>query len=241
MLPPYVCSVLTLLICGFVLAYLRTIPPARTIERFETLDHLTFEGTYKITFVRDLLDRAECDEVMRAATPLLARSEVMSSEHKHGKERTSYSCFMYKDHVDRATRLVLDKISDRAARFSGLPESHQEALQVARYLPGQLYEPHFDACEPLQSTICQDDLRSRGGRRHSTLLIYLNDVEDGGETEFPELNKMFRPSLGSAIFFTNLLPNSDMQHDPLSRHGARGVRRGVKWVCNQWIRTGPFK
>ena len=240
MCPAYAYGFLALLICGFALSYLRAIPPRGVVERFETLDHLTFEGTYKITFVRDLLDRAECDEVIRTATPFLARSEVMA-DNKHGKERTSYSCFLYKDAVDQAARLVLDKISDRAARFSGLPESHQEALQVARYMPGQLYEPHFDACEPLQSTICQNDLRDHGGRRHSTLLIYLNDVEEGGETEFPELDKMFRPSLGSAIFFTNLLPDSDMQHDPLSRHGARGVRRGIKWVCNQWIRTGPFK
>jgi len=240
MCPTYVYSLLALSICGVVLSYLRAIPPPGALERFETLEHLTFEGAYKITFVRDLLNRAECDEVIRTATPLLGRSEVMA-ENKHGRERTSYSCFLYKDRVDRVARLVLDKISERAARYSGFPESHQEALQVARYMPGQLYEPHFDACEPLQSTICQDDIRKHGGRRHSTLLVYLNDVEDGGETEFPELNKTFRPAIGSAIFFTNLLPHSDVQHDPLSRHGARGVRRGIKWVCNQWIRTEPFK
>ena len=31
-------------------------------------------------------------------------------------------------------------------------------------------------------------------------MIYLNDVDEGGETEFPQLNKIFSPDQGKALF-----------------------------------------
>lgn len=234
-------SMLVLLICGFVMHCLREKRlGAASVERFLVLDYLTFEGRYKITILRDFLSSEECAIVIRAATPMLARSKIMTAAQT-GEERTSHSCFLYKQDVQHQAARVLQKISDRASALSSYPESHQEPLQVVRYLPGQLYKPHFDVCVPSDSSICLDDVRDHGGMRHSTLLIYLNDVEEGGETEFPELNKTFTPAIGSAIFFTNLMPNSDTIYDPLSRHGARSVQRGVKWVCNQWIRAHPYK
>lgn len=54
-----------------------------------------------------------------------------------------------------------------------------EELQVLRYEEGQKYEPHYD--------YFVDKINiARGGHRLATVLMYLTDVEKGGETVFPK-------------------------------------------------------
>ena len=53
-----------------------------------------------------------------------------------------------------------------------------ESIQVLRYELGQKYEPHFDYFfDPVNT--------QQGGHRYATVLMYLSDVEEGGETIFP--------------------------------------------------------
>lgn len=53
-----------------------------------------------------------------------------------------------------------------------------EDLQVLHYEPGQKYDPHFDYFVDKVNI-------ARGGHRIATVLMYLSDVEKGGETVFP--------------------------------------------------------
>ena len=56
------------------------------------------------------------------------------------------------------------------------PPSHlQEDTQILRYAVGQYYKVHGDNLV--------DDT---AGARVATILIYLNDAEEGGETAFPD-------------------------------------------------------
>lgn len=49
---------------------------------------------------------------------------------------------------------------------------------MLRYGIGQKYEPHFDYFYDQINQV-------RGGHRAATVLMYLSDVEKGGETVFP--------------------------------------------------------
>lgn len=50
-------------------------------------------------------------------------------------------------------------------------------MQILRYEHGQKYEPHHDAFN--------DNIHAIGGNRMATVLMYLSNVERGGETIFP--------------------------------------------------------
>ena len=52
--------------------------------------------------------------------------------------------------------------------------------QILRYTRGQKYEAHHDYFnDPVN--------KQQGGHRYATVLMYLNDVQKGGETAFPEV------------------------------------------------------
>lgn len=59
-------------------------------------------------------------------------------------------------------------------------------FQVISYQPGQLYCPHMDT-NPATTAA------TPGGQRTATVLLYLNDVEEGGATEFVELGIAVEP------------------------------------------------
>lgn len=59
------------------------------------------------------------------------------------------------------------------------PPENGEDIQVLRYEEGQRYEPHYDYFTDKVNIV-------RGGHRLATVLMYLSDVEKGGETVFPE-------------------------------------------------------
>lgn len=57
-----------------------------------------------------------------------------------------------------------------------------EAPTVIRYEPGQVLAPHFDA-----NRSAETEDANRGGQTLATLIVYLNDVKEGGLTRFGRL------------------------------------------------------
>ena len=89
---------------------------------------------------------------------------------------------------------------------------------------------------------CPSPLRAN---RVCTLLVYLNDVEAGGETFFNELRLKVAPRQGMGLlFFPCFMHSSKMgaagRPDPRVAHEGLAVRAGEKYVCQQWGWTGPL-
>ncbi|MEQ1566422.1 MAG: 2OG-Fe(II) oxygenase [Myxococcota bacterium] len=82
-------------------------------------------------------------------------------------------------------------------------------LRLYRYTAGQRHSAHWDTIVTLPD----------GRRSQLTLVVYLNDGFEGGETEFPELGEVVAPRRGRALLF---------QHRVL--HRASEVRSGEKVV-----------
>ena len=101
-----------------------------------------------------------------------------------------------------------------------------EPLQVLRYRSGGEYKPHMDA------------IRAEPNQRILTVLVYLSDDYEGGETQFPRTGLSFRGRTGDALLFRNA--DSDGRPDPLTLHAGLPVTRGTKYLASRWIRAEKF-
>ena len=76
--------------------------------------------------------------------------------------------------------------------------------------------------------------------RFSTLLLYLNKPEKGGETSFPRWANTetfeelaIEPEVGKGVLFYSQLPDGNF--DDLSHHAAKPVIAGEKYLMNLWV------
>lgn len=98
---------------------------------------------------------------------------------------------------------------------------------VFRYKEGESTSPHYDFFNPLTP----NGAMKIGiyGQRVATVLMYLNDVEEGGTTSFTELNITSKPIKGDAVIFYNCKPNGDP--DLQTMHSGDKVIKGTKWLA----------
>mmetsp|Transcript_31517 Transcript_31517/g.48250 ORF Transcript_31517/g.48250 Transcript_31517/m.48250 type:complete len:238 (-) Transcript_31517:80-793(-) len=162
------------------------------------------------------------------------------------RTRTSFNTW-----VPRETTPVVDAIYRRAAdvlrideallRYRGDGEhpdlgtekSIAESLQLVHYDETQEYTAHHD----FGYARLQNNFQPA---RFATLLLYLNDGMEGGETTFPRWvnaetfhELAVTPEAGKAVLFYSQLPDGNM--DDLSQHAALPVTKGEKWLMNLWV------
>jgi prolyl 4-hydroxylase len=104
---------------------------------------------------------------------------------------------------------------------------------VLHYDETEEYQPHFDTFDPSEYEYV--DYLENGGQRIITALAYLNDVEQGGETSFPTIDKVVTPKKGKIVVFHDCYKGTDKPH-PDSFHGSLPVIKGDKWAFNLWFR-----
>ncbi|CAN8264029.1 unnamed protein product [Cochlearia groenlandica] len=197
----------------------------------------------------NFLTKEECNYLIELAKPHMEKSTVV--DEKTGKStdsrvRTSSGTFLARGR-DKTVREIEKRISD----FTFIPVDHGEGLQVLHYEIGQKYEPHYD--------YFMDEYNTRnGGQRIATVLMYLSDVEEGGETVFPaakgnysavpwwnELSECgkgglsVKPKMGDALLFWSMTPDATL--DPSSLHGGCAVIKGNKWSSTKWMRVHEYK
>lgn len=123
-------------------------------------------------------------------------------------------------------------VDEHIATFMNLPLALAETTQVQRYLVGDRFREHTDWFEP-----SADEWKvyaGKKGQRTWTVTVYLNDVEEGGETYFPRLKLRMKPRAGRAVIWNNLLLNGTGNHDTL--HEGCPVLKGQKLIITKWFR-----
>lgn len=79
------------------------------------------------------------------------------------------------------------------------------------------------------------------GVRVYTFFMYLNDVEEGGETAFSRLDLKVRPRKGSAILWPSVLDSDPNATEPGTYHAALPVGKGLKYGANLWLHMHDFR
>ena len=183
-----------------------------------------------------LLSPEICDALIARARPLQRPAQIYD-ERKGGntaddiRRHSTSPLFQYPD-MD----LVTEAVSNRVCALAGLPATHAEPLQVLHYRVGQYFGPHVDFWNPAFEG--HADTLKNTGQRVVTVLVYLNDNLEGGETEFVQLGLRHRGGRGDALMFRNV----DAQGQPDSRtlHAGQPPTAGEKWLLSVWILDRPI-
>jgi hypothetical protein len=120
-------------------------------------------------------------------------------------------------------RLRIDAALERYNRDVGLsipipPAPRHSDLTIKRYRPAaqEGFQLHFDSIYSVSN-------------RYLVLLWYLNDVAEGGETRFPQLDLAVRPSAGRLLMFP---PYWMYQHEGVP------PRSGDKFILSTYLLFG---
>lgn len=195
-------------------------------------------GTYQIYEIKDILTHEECDELIAQATAKgMSDSAVLSygtdsiteMDDSHRKSKNAW----FADNSGP----IFQKIADFTQVSTMLPIENQEMLQISSYEKDGKFNAHFDACVYEDKAYC-DKINNNAGQRKMTLLIYLNDNFEGGETEFVNLNFSMKPKKGNGILFENTDEQQNIYEE--SKHQGNTVKNGEKWIATKWVHFGKF-
>ena len=177
-------------------------------------------GEPLVVILGNVLSDEECDTLIELAKQDMKRSTIGATREVNSM-RTSTGAFIENDQNETVLR-----IEQRLAAITAIPTEHSENLHVLRYTPGQEYKAHFDY---FSSTS-----QAAQNNRICTIVLYLNDVEEGGETYFPHLDLSVAPHKGMAVYFEYFYQDDSLNEKTL--HGGAPVTKGEKWIATQWIR-----
>jgi len=184
-----------------------------------------------ILLADDFVSPAICTWLIERATPRMARAEVYDPQSGEGRPDPVRTNTAFAFDL-AATDMVLVLLREKMARLAGLPVPGLEPTQMLHYAPGQTFDWHVDFLDPSVQGHREDLARS--GQRIATMLIWMNDDYEGGETAFTAGDQRFRCPRGSAILWANVTPNG--RPDPLTRHSGLPPTYGEKWILSQWMR-----
>lgn len=229
------------------------LKPYRSPDETLTLNMTVLSVEPRVFEIQNFLSGEEVTHILELATGMtLSRSTTRASTSASSLESTSDTTRTSENSwIARQRTAIVDSIYRRAADLLQINEAcfrnrgeHEldlvanstgpitERLQLVHYSVGQQYTAHHDFAVP--------DLREGQPSRFATLLLYLNEGMEGGETSFPrwlngkttEVLKV-KPEIGKAVLFYNVLP--DGNYDERSQHAAKPVLKGEKWLTNLWV------
>ena len=181
----------------------------------------------EIFTIEDFLTDEECDHLCN----LIERSNVRSTV-----SGTGYTQSVVSDFRTSSTATlnngdpIVDSVDKRIAEELGVPQENGESFQGQLYEVDQQFKHHHDY-------FSGDSYNNHclfSGQRTYTCMIYLNDVEEGGETDFLEINTTFSPKKGMAIVWKN--SNGTGTENPASLHAGMPVIKGRKMIITKWYR-----
>jgi prolyl 4-hydroxylase len=185
----------------------------------------------RIATVKGYLSDPMCDWLIRLGKPHLKRAEIFDGDTgsvRYDSGRDNDAAMLELGQVDT----VLGFVRSRIAALADVPVPALETTQVLHYEVGQQFAAHFDFLDVSNPGDARDV--EQRGQRAMTVLIYLNEDYEGGETAFPDAGMSFKGRKGDALVFWNL--TEENAPDWRTRHVGTAPTRGEKWLLSQWIR-----
>lgn len=185
----------------------------------------------EIFTIPQFLTNEECDHIVGLTEQGSVRSSVAgigAEATKYDEGRTSSTAVLHE------TDPVVAAVNKRMHDHLGIEIGKSEPTQGQIYQVGQEFRHHQDAFgKDAYSNHCLSS-----GQRTWTFMIYLNEVEEGGETDFPTLQKTFTPVKGMAVVWKN--SEGTGTENSAALHAGLPVKRGRKIIITKWFRENVF-
>jgi len=184
----------------------------------------------QVHYIDNFLNDNECDELIELVDKNLRPSTVSDEEDTNltSDYRTSKTADLF--YFNNPIYLKIDK---KIQALTELSPFQGETMQSQKYEIGQYYKEHWDFYFGRKNEFkvyCE-----WMGQRTWTTMVYLNDVEEGGETYFKFLNLKIKPKKGLLLAWNNLYANGLPNYKTL--HEALPPTKGTKYVITKWWRS----
>lgn len=175
--------------------------------------------------IENFLNEEECRKIINLLTSKLRPSELTTAEADKSY-RTSRTC-----DLGQLNDPFMANIDSRICKMIGIDSSYSEVFQGQYYEVGQQFKAHTDFFEKHEMAT----FGGKMGQRTYTFMIYLNDVEEGGETNFVNVKESIKPQRGMAVIWNSLYPNGATNSH--STHHGMPVIKGYKAIITKWFRS----
>jgi len=138
--------------------------------------------------------------------------------------------------LDFAQDEVVRKVERAFADFTSTEPDNGENLQILHYEVTQQFKEHHDYFDPAEDP---PENFEPGGNRLATGLLYLQNADQGGETDFMKVGIKLKPDVGDAIVFYDLKPNGEV--DKQTIHAGTPPVGGEKWVATKWVHERRYQ
>jgi prolyl 4-hydroxylase len=177
--------------------------------------------------IYNFLSEEECHDLIQSLQNETFEKSTITNSNEKNKIRTSSTCHLFSE----KNKLYQD-LNNKICKTIGVNETQSEISQVQKYNIGEEFKQHTDYFD--ENLECNKYYLGERGQRTWTFMIYLNDVEEGGETYFPKINMKIKPICGTAIIWNNLI--NDEKVNCYSLHQGLPVLKGEKIIITKWFR-----
>lgn len=216
-------------------------------ESTHQLSLKTLQHSPHLILLEDFLSAEECAYLIKYLERNKAMQKSTLGDKIESPVRKSENQW-----IQFSATAVTENIAKRIFDLVGIEYKRETAWKIAEqfqalhYDVGGFYAAHNDWFSNDRSS---RELQS-GRNRFATLFMYLNDVEEGGETAFPlvqgtrsgacsdEKSFKVKAKRGRAVLWYNMMPDGNL--DTQALHTACPVLKGEKYAINTWI-WDPFR
>lgn len=176
--------------------------------------------------------------LQKNGNPFERSTIVVDGQLVYSGTRTSSTAFITDSGHFNTYSSRIEKFLEKVCYLAGCSRRQIESIMIVKYEPGQEYYDHHDYF--LNKAQIKD-----GGQRIATFFVYLSDVEEGGNTEFPRLGISSPPRKGDALFWWNGVFLRERNYfGPMlvkTEHRGTPVEKGTKYGLNVWIRSKGWR
>lgn len=174
-----------------------------------------------VAYMDNAFSESECQEIIECCDNDLTQAAVFNDSTGASGVSNNRTCkegvitpYNYSNYHN--LRYKLAEIAHR-------DQNTQETISLVKYEPGDHFLPHHDSFDFLES--------SWRLQRVMTTIVYLNDIETGGETYFPDLDVSIQPRRGRMVVWHNC--GSDARNQcSLSKHQGKAPDNETKYIIS---------